>query len=179
MILSTAYFPPIQYIETLKEDSTIIEAHETFQKRSYRNRCDIMTATGIQRLSVPIIGGRGVRLPIREVEVDHSEKFASQHLKSIHTAYRSAPYFEHFIDKIEPLFLFSDKYLFDMNQRITQGILEILKVNTPIVLTENFTGCDTPPIYSRGEYYQVFSERQPFVPNLSILDWIFCNGFLE
>lgn len=177
MILHTSYFPPIDDFAALLHNDTLIEAHETFQKRSSRNRCEIMTASGVQTLSVPIIGGRGVRLPIREVRVDHSEKFASQHLKAIHTAYRSAPYFEHFIDKIEPLFSLSDNFLFDMNCRITEELLAILKHPRSLSFTEEFTGCTTPEPHCREPYYQVFSDRQSYAKNLSILDWLFCNSF--
>ncbi len=179
MIISTAYFPPINHIGALIQEDTFIEAHENFQKHSERNRAKIMTATGVQTLSVPVVGGRGIRRSIRDVEVDYRENFQSQHLKSIMTAYRSAPYYEHFFDKIEPLFSINEKYLFDLNCRITESLLTILKQKSELRFTDDFAGAQTPNKYSETPYYQVFSDRVPFAENLSVLDWIFCNGFLR
>ncbi len=175
MIISTAYFPPISHILALR-DGAIVEAKENFQKHSVRNRAEIMTATGVQCLSVPIVGGRGVRAPISEVRIDHSEPFQREHLRSVFTAYRSAPYFEHFIDRIEPLFTLNEKFLLDYNTRILQEILSILRIDIEVRYTEEFIGvnkCSEPVV---EPYFQVFSDRQPFIGNLSILDSIFCRA---
>ncbi len=177
MILHTAYFPPLSHFEALATGEATIEANESFQKRSTRNRAEIMTADGVKLLPVPIVGGRSVRQPIRDVEVDYTENFGRVHLRSIVTAYRSAPYFDHFFDKIEPLFSLKPKYLFDLNCQITESLLNTLKLPGELRFTEEFIGADVPRVHS-APYYQTFSHLHPFAPNLSILDYLFCCGFL-
>lgn len=178
MIISTAYFAPIAAIEAIARGQAVIEAHETFQKHSHRNRAAVMTADGVRLLSVPVIGGRGIRKPIREVEIDYTLPFQREHLRTITAAYRSAAYYEHFIDRIEPLFALRERYLFDLNCRITEELLSILKIDAPLLFTKQFEGTQPMPEMSVAPYFQVFSDRQPFAANLSILDYLFNNGRL-
>ncbi len=174
MVISTAYFPPVSYIEALR-DGAMVEACENFQKHSPRNRARIMTASGVLTLSVPLVGGRGVRGGIKEIQVDNNEAFAREHLKSVVTAYRSAPYFEHYIDGIEKLISEKYRFLFDKNCAITEYFLRLFKLPSTLSFTTEFCGT-VEPNYDQGAYYQVFSDRQPFVENLSILDYLFCCG---
>ena len=54
-VLQTAYFGPIQWYQKLhRYDRTIIEQHDSYQKQTYRNRCIIATANGLQALTVPV-----------------------------------------------------------------------------------------------------------------------------
>ena len=54
-LLSSAYFPPIQWMQKLhRYGRAIVEQHDNFCKQTYRNRCLIATANGVQALTVPI-----------------------------------------------------------------------------------------------------------------------------
>ena len=55
MLLSIAYFPPISWFKALLCGNAVIEQHENYVKQTIRNRCQIATANGVQRLSVPVI----------------------------------------------------------------------------------------------------------------------------
>lgn len=176
MVISTAYFPPIGAMELLARGEAVIEAHENFQKHSLRNRASVMTAHGVRLLTVPVVGGRNVRCPIREVEIDYTLPFAREHLRTIMTAYRSAAYYEHYIDRIEPLFSLREKYLFDLNCRVTESLLSILKSNSPLRFSDEFVGAQAMPAMSVEPYFQLFSDRQPFAADLSILDYLFNEG---
>ncbi len=178
MIISTTYFAPINHFAALSSGEAIIEAHETFQKHSPRNRAKIMTADGVKLLTVPLVGGRGVRVPITKAEVDYSTNFQREQWRTIVSAYRSSPYWDHFSERIETLFELRPKYLFELNNQITKELLKILKFNVELRFTNSFNGVVEPPIFNDKPYFQVFGDRQPFAANLSILDWIFCNGFL-
>lgn len=179
MVVSTSYFPSIQSIAAIA-DGALIQARESFQKHSDRNRCRVMTSQGVKLLTVPIVGGRGVRASIDQVEVDYSLPFQREHLRTITTAYRSAAYYDHFIEQVEPLFSIQERYLFDLNCRITEELLRILRLDSSLHFTEQFgTVCPLAPPSERSAtpYFQVFADRQPFAPNLSVLDWIFCCGY--
>ena len=55
-LLQTTYFGPIQWYQKLHSyDHCLIEQYDSFQKQTYRNRCVIATANGVQALTVPVI----------------------------------------------------------------------------------------------------------------------------
>lgn len=192
ILLSTAYFGNIQYFSKLLSGGAHIEAHENFQKQSYRNRCDIMTAGGVTPLSVPIEWNHNAKIPIREVRIDNSQPWQRSHWRTIRSAYASSVYFEHYQDRIAEMFERRFDYLFEMNCVITSQLLELLGRPTELLLTDSYmVECEndfrnsishkprlhrSDPMFVAPEYFQVFGDRLPFAPNLSILDLIFCEG---
>ena len=74
MLLSTTYFGPIQWYTKLCRcmgQTVYIEACETFQKQSYRNRCVIASPAGTQALTIPVTHHGGGRLTRDTVISDH------------------------------------------------------------------------------------------------------------
>ena len=58
VLLSSAYFAPIQWYQKLNRyDNVAVEAHDSFIKQTYRNRCLIATTAGVQALTVPVERG--------------------------------------------------------------------------------------------------------------------------
>ena len=48
-LLQSTYFGPVQWYQKLyRYDSILIEQHDTYQKQTFRNRCVIATANGLQ-----------------------------------------------------------------------------------------------------------------------------------
>ncbi|MEA1874799.1 MAG: WbqC family protein [Bacteroidota bacterium] len=195
--LSTAYFPPIQYFcKLLEYDTIIIEAQEHYQKQSYRNRCRISGPNSIQSLSIPVERGRSREIPIRDIKIDYSMPWQINHLRSIKTAYHSAPYFEHYMDDLEPLFQAKVNFLFDFNLKILETINQMLEINAKVIISETYE--KTPTIddfrdsihpktrmhkkdshFQPKEYMQVFIEKHGFIANLSILDLLMNEGPLS
>ena len=59
-LLQTTYFGPIQWYQKLcRYDHCIIEQYDSYQKQTYRNRCLIATANGVQALTVPVENEKG------------------------------------------------------------------------------------------------------------------------
>jgi WbqC-like protein family len=192
ILIETQYFPPIAYFSTLvKADSVVLEACEHFQKGSFRNRCIIATSMGVHTLSVPLKKGKNSQQAIREVAISYDAPWQKQHWQALKTAYGSAPFWEHY----SPIFekFFSQKYLFlcDLNLDILETILKILKLNNSITITfsSDYERPNTEGVYDfrntitpknndfeAKKYAQVFEDRNGFLPNLSILDLVFCCG---
>jgi hypothetical protein len=167
-----------------------IEACEHYQKQSYRNRCQILSANGPITLSIPIIKGRSPGQPVRDVRIDHQGNWQKLHFKSIESAYRHSPYYEFLIDDLMHFWTSRWEYLFDYNLAITERVVKLLKLDCNIRLTESF---GEPGCYGRSDYryrihpkhqkegtdlssvpyHQVFSDRFGFVGGLSVLDAIF------
>lgn len=191
LIIEAQYFPPIEYFKQFVQfPHIVIEAHENYQKGSYRNRCHIANSTGVQVLSVPLRKGKNANQPIREVAIAYDMDWQKQHWQSIRTAYGSAPFWEHYAPQLEPFFLKKYDYLFDLNMAIFETFFKILKLkNTINISLSNSYNLDfTEGVDFRNKilpnksdfqgekYAQLFQERTGFLPNLSILDLVFCTG---
>lgn len=195
ILLSTAYFAPIQYFSKLcVYPEVLIEQHENFIKQTYRNRAVILAANGPVPLIVPVEKGRGKKIKIKDLRIAYDEEWQRNQWRTIFSAYNSSPFFEYYADDIEPFFRKKYAFLFDFNQQITEMVTEILEIPTCIKLTEDFEQVPenclnfreqispkthrtaNDPNYKAQPYTQVFSEKFGFVPDLSILDLIFNEG---
>ncbi len=191
ILLETQFFPTIPYMAALiKHPSVILEKNEHFQKGTYRNRCAIATAQGSQILSVPLKKGKNQQQIIADVRISYDTNWQRTLWRTLQTAYGNAPYWEHYAPIIEPFFLKEYEYLFEYNLDILKTILKIFKLDKSISLsfTDTYKAQYTEGLDLRNQftpkyepslvkpYPQVFEDREPFIPNLSILDLIFCCG---
>ena len=193
MILLTEimYNPPVSYFwHALRADAVLLEASENYVKQSYRNRCHVLTAHGVQPLSVPVLRGNSqVKTPIREIEIDYSQKWQLVHWRTIQAAYGRAPYFEFYSDYLRSIYEREPKFLFDLNVELLQLYFKLLKLNKPLEYTTTYQ-TDAPEgvldlrngihpkIYPDNlhvkPYTQVFGKQ--FAPELSIIDLLFTQG---
>ncbi len=188
-IFPTAYFPSIFYMSLFIKKKAEIEIFETFRKQSCRTRCTVLTANGLQTLSVPVVKINGNHTLTRDIRICYNEPWQQIHRRCIESAYRKSPYFEHCFPYIEKIFSTEYQTLIDLNDACLKAVLKILKKAVGFCHAGNFTpiegGGDLRVLLSDDkntgdtvfpEYYQVFSDRHGFVPNLSVLDLIFNEG---
>ncbi len=193
VLLSIAYFPPIIYFSKLiKYENIFLEKYENYKKQSYRNRCVIYGANGLQTLSIPVKKISGKKIKITDVEIDYTNDWQKNHFRSIDSAYRSSPFYEFYIDAFKIFFSKKYKYLFDMNLEIIRTVISEIEETKNINFTKKFvfnTDLDdfreaihpknkihNVPDFYINEYTQVFSEKFGFKENLSILDLLFNEG---
>lgn len=188
-LFSTAYFPSISYMARfLKEDAPVIEVWDTYHKQTYRNRCRVMTANGVESLSVPVIKVNGNHTMTKDIAISYKEPWQQIHRRCLESAYKAAPYFDHYYEVIRPLFETRFERLVELNDAALRAVLRVLKANKEIVhttdyvhktdndLRDGFSPKDIPHPELFPSYYQVFSAKFPFAPDLSILDLIFNEG---
>ena len=188
-LFSTAYFPCISYmVHFLADSMPVIEMWETYHKQTYRNRCRVMTANGVESLSVPVIKVNGNHTMTKDVVISYKEHWPQIHRRCLESAYKAAPYFDHYYEFLKPIFETRFERLIDLNDTALQAILKILKANHAIVHTtdylhevkedfrEAFNPKNTPNPNLFPKYYQVFNTKYPFAPDLSILDLLFNEG---
>ncbi len=195
MLLSTAYFPPVQYFAKLAASKNVtVEACENFQRRSYRNRCLIGAANGTIALSVPVLKSNKANHSIKDVRISYETNWQRVHLRSIMSAYRHSPYYEFFIDEISFVWVEHESFLFDLNFKIMEVLIDLSGLeNIEIsqskeyteVLSNNTdwrktihpgTGISDDKQFKVIPYQQAFSDRHGFQANLSILDALFQLG---
>lgn len=191
IILSTSYFPNLQYISKFRiYDKIIIDVYEHYSRQSYRNRCSILSANGILSLSIPII--KKSQSYSKDTLIDYSTNWQKNHKNAILSAYKNSPFYDFYIDDFLFVFEKKENYLVDLNFKILDKILKILKINTKYEISidfirekkNNFRDSISPKKskniidseFKIKKYYQIFSGKFEFIENLSILDLIFMKG---
>lgn len=186
MIIETQYLPPIDtFILASKYKTIYIEAHENYQKKSFRNRAIITGANGKLDLSIPLKKGKHNQKSIREVEISYTENWPKVHAQSIRSAYQSAPYYDYYADPILEIIQSGEKYLYELNMKLLNTInkavcLTIKETEEYLFEVENdFRSTLSPNSYAidtQDPYPQVFNEKFDFIEHVSIVDALFCLG---
>ena len=187
-LLPLSYFGPIEEYALLAQNEKVVyETKEHFVKQSYRNRCHIYGANGEMRLTVPLVMKSREKTPMDKIKVSYSDKWQAQHWKTIVSAYKNSPFFEHYEEDLLDFFLTEFKYLIDLNKAAQSIILKHNRISIKITETiefnlkhdNDFRGIINPkkvPFVSNPRYIQVFEEKHGFQSNLSILDLLFNEG---
>lgn len=198
-LLSTTFFGPVQWYQKLNiADTAMVEAHENYCKQTYRNRCIIATANGMQALTVPVERPADIdlnRCPIRDLRISDHGRWRQLHWNALQSAYSESPFFEYYADDIRPFFERRYDFLFDFNMEICLTVCQLLDIRPNMALTDTYVKhSELPPdvadyrdvivpkhplpdpFFSPRQYYQVFAPKTGFLPNLSILDLLFNMG---
>ena len=192
--LSTAYLPPIDFFQAIGDSFFILlEKEEFYQKQSYRNRTCILSANGIQSLTIPIIQNH-IKTAIKDVRIDYKMPWQRTHLRSIQAAYNNSPFFLYYQDYIIPFYEKKEVFLFDFNHKLIETICNLLKWNPVFEFTTTYHETYPPDIIdlrnaihpktssptlsssNTKPYSQVFSSKFGFTPSLSIIDLLFNEG---
>ena len=186
-ILPVAYMPSVEYVARLLREESVVDLGEHYIKRSQRNRAQILSANGVMSLTVNVENANRPRQRIKDVRIDYSKRWQHQHWVSIMSAYKSSPYFDHYAHLLEPFYKREWRYLVDYNMEYLSTLLRLLGVEDKVNISEKYVAAreddvDLRPKHNEGStfvaepYFQVFSDRMPFVANLSILDLLLCEG---
>jgi len=195
LLLSTAYFAPIQYyLKLVQYDNVFIERHENYNKQSYRNRCTIYTANGLLDLVVPVVKTGELKMPITEVEISYEALWQKLHFKAIESAYRRSPFYEYYIDDLTVFFNARHRYLYEFNMDIMRTVCSLMKIPFHVQESREYMKSAEGMVDLRNgihpkarrqqtdvnfvppRYTQVFADKWGFKPNLSILDLLFNTG---
>ena len=190
VLLSTTYFGPVQWYQKLcRADKVWIEACESFQKQTYRNRCVIATTQGCQALTVPV--ERGESPLIRDVRISDHGNWRHLHWNALRSAYGESPFFEYYEDDLRPFFERRWTFLLDFNEEIRLKMCELFDVRPNVGYTQDYVRSTVDHDFRNGiqpkhpaedatflprPYYQVYSQKHGFLPNLSILDLLMNMG---
>ncbi len=183
------YFPCVAYFAQLRASQTVcLETCEHYTKQTYRNRCYVLGANRIERLTVPVLTPSGMKIPITEVLIDNRQRWQAVHWRTILAAYGKAPYFVHYAPLLQEVFEKPYTHLFTLNETLIKKICQLLQFSIHWQYTESYQTFYEPlilndlrnqqPLYNEVPmlpfYRQVFGNQ--FINNLSILDLLFCKG---
>ena len=219
-LLSTAYFPPVSYFASMAQEMSglidrrggdgsselspsvvYIEACENYQKQSYRNRCKLYAADGVQALSFPVIHEEGTyKHPVNRIKVDYSTPWLIQHQRAIVSAYRTSAYFEYYQDELFEIMNSKPETLLGLNMALLKFFIDKIGLKVDLRLTEEYSHggvvardgilCDDlrevihpkrpndilSDLALEKPYFQVFAPKYGFKSDLSIMDLLFNEG---
>lgn len=162
LLLPTAYLPPLSYVALLlKSPCATVEIHETYPKQTHRNRCEIMTANGIMRLSVPVVRSSGNHTPTSDITISYAERWNIQHIRTIESAYSMTPYFLYLWDDLKAILLRRHDRLIDLNSEIMRYLFTKLNISCQLQYSEDYV----PPQQAANN--QQLDMRNMFVHNPS------------
>ena len=191
ILLPIVPFAPIVFYMIIKSNNATFEVFENYQKQTYRNRYFILAANGVIPLTIPVLGQAGKKIPVAQILIDNKLNWQEVHLRSIEAAYRSAAFYDHYINLFLPLFKNKYTKLIDFNIESLQIAQKIMGLKNEVELTTEFIDNPANTIDLRNNfkpskenwnqfqfqnYFQVFSDKFTFQKNLSILDLIFNEG---
>jgi hypothetical protein len=165
---------------------------------SFRNRLEVAGPEGPVSLSIPLEKGRGQKMALKDVRIIKGQSWQARHWKTLLSCYGRSPWFESYVNDLEALYRRPCGNLLDWNLACFEWSLKALGRQLDWSLTNEYIrdydpgkwidwrGKWVPKARKEGilpagaepliEYRQVFEERTAFIPNLSILDLLFCEG---
>lgn len=195
VLLTSAYLAPVQYYAwMLAADEVLLEQHDHYMKQTYRNRCTIAAADGPLSLTVPIIKPESDKCPMKDIRISDHGNWRHLHWNALKSAYRMSPFWEYYEDDFRPFYEQKWEFLMDYNQALQEKVCELIDFTPNITRTEAFLSPSEAGMQDLREvihpkrdiaadgkfqvvsYYQVFKERQGFLPNMSIMDLLMNMG---
>lgn len=192
LLIELPFLPCLDFfVGMLTYDEVLLEAHEQYQKQSFRNRCYVLTANKVDCLTVPVAGSTN-RQPIREVRIDNRVAWQNRHWRCLLSAYRKTPFFEYYAPEFDAIYRRNWTFLFDLSWEMLTICRQMVGIKTSITLTEWYqkeipvgvfdarsklntrSWAESNLFYNPEPYMQNFGPQ--FVPNLSIIDLLFCAG---
>lgn len=196
VLLPIAYAPSLAYMALLYAEEgrpILLEAHEHIVKQSWRNRCDILTAQGVQSLTIPIERPEGWRTSIKDVRISEHGAWRHQHEQALRTNYGSSPYFEYYWDDIQPFYEKRYDYLWDYNLALLTTLCRLIDLDLCWEETSTYVAdyeaevsdwrsllhprrLDRSRLGDYPPYYQALAREGAFTPELSCLDLLMNKG---
>ena len=194
LLIESQYFPPVTLFRMSIQFSNVnIDIYDSWRKMSFRNRCVVVGGNGPINLSIPVLEGREQKRPLKEVMIDNRKPWQLQHWRTITSCYNRSPWFSFFEPELEALYRQPVDLLSDWNRICFEWVTKKLGVDIYVDYSQYVPGekVDGEIIDWRNKltpksiqneltdpvrYHQVFEERIGFIPNLSVLDLLFCEG---
>ena len=165
------------------------ETHLPLRHSHHRYRID--GPNGVQTLTVPLVGStNNMTTPLRDVLISEHGDWRRLHWGALYSAYGRSPYFDYVADDLSRVINGTQHYLHDFNSQLHELIVDFMD----LPLKTRYVGKDEhldSVIDLRGRiamkksdslplvnvpYYQMWSDRDAFTPDLSILDLMMNMG---
>ena len=188
LVIEPHYLGSLEYYALLLDsESIVLEVNDYYQKQTYRNRCYLLGSNKILTLTVPV--SYSSKTLTKDVTVDNFQRWKKDHNGAFYSAYGKAPFYEFFAEDLEAIWRKDYKYLVDLSVDLLILTFKWLRKDVKMTLSDSYkekveldfrdviipkkTFVDRK-IYQEVPYTQLFGDN--FIPNLSIIDLIMCEG---
>jgi hypothetical protein len=192
-LLCSAYLPPVSFFTAIKSGGDVlIEQYDNYCKQTYRNRCRIATAGGVQSLTIPVVKADTPKQLMKDVRISDHGQWRRQHWNALESAYMNSPFFIYYQDDFRPFYEKRYEFLIDFNTELTRLILSLAGMDKEVRLTTSYGNreslndgiTDLRNLAEPGKnepetqkaYWQVFKQKYGFTANLSAVDLLFNMG---
>lgn len=190
ILLCSAYLPPVSFFTAINSGGDVlIEQYDNYCKQTYRNRCRIATAGGIQTLTIPVVKSDSPKQLLKDVRISDHGDWRRQHWNALESAYMNSPFFMYYQDDFRPFYEKRYEFLIDFNTELTLRIMELAGISKELKLTDTYMRksdeiTDLRSLVEPGmqepanprTYWQVFKQKHGFLANLSAVDLLFNMG---
>lgn len=172
----------------------IIDLGENYVRQTFRNRYKLAGPNGIQELIIPVVNTHQ-KTPVKDIMISYNTKWQKLHLKTIETIYNKSPFYIYYKDYFDNFFIEKYDTLANFNRSFIELIIKLLNLNVNIFFSDTYINVDevynnyndlrnsfNPKVNDVSEklffpeYTQVFSEKNNFIKNISIIDVLFNLG---
>ncbi len=186
-VLGSQYIPSIEYFaHWMHYGAAMMEFHEHYQKRTWRNKTAILGVEKSLTLTVPLRKGKHDHMKITDILISNDEPWHKIHLNGIKTAYGKTAFFDEVIPLVENIYHSIPETLWDLNLNLIEIITSMIPGEWRIEMTEDYhpvypfpvndlrSGVPAGKSQLQNEtfptYQQVQRIHKPHQPNLCILD---------
>lgn len=130
-IMQPNFFPWLGFFhQVYKCEKFVFLDDVQYVRRSWNNRCKILTDTGLKTLTMPVKSKGKFKQNILEAEIDNSDNWRRKHLAIIYENYKRASQFNHIITFVEELF-YNNQYarVSEFNIATIQKICNFLELD--------------------------------------------------
>lgn len=192
ILIELQYLPNIAYFAAITQFNEVtLEAHEHFEKQTFRNRTNFLSSQQVETLTVPLIGANK-KINSKAILIDNSQLWTNKHWRTLKTCYGKAPYFEFFADEFYEVYARIHETLWELNLSFLTKCLRMMQIKLNITesdsykkdVNENVIDCRSlinpkkaqflKKVYRIAEYNQSFGNT--FEANLSVVDLIMNEG---
>ena len=141
-ILTSAYLAPVHYYTKLIAAPCVVEERaEHYVKQTFRNRCLIATADGVQALTIPVQGckdlGGDHKTPTKAMRIIDSNRWRQLHWNALVSAYDRTPFFEYYADDFAAIYQTPYEKLVDFNADLQRLVLRLLDLHPTILVNQD------------------------------------------
>ncbi len=188
IIAHSMYLAPVeQYVRLYAAKSMLVDLDAPFVKQTFRNRALIAAENGALPLTIPVVHNGGVKQAMRDVRISEHGNWRRMHWNAIVSAYKKSPFFDYYADDFRPFYEKRYEFLADFNMQLHHTVCTLLGLEREVATLDSTNASadvlDCRPLAepstvvdAQQHYYQVFEQRNGFLPNLSIADLLFNMG---
>ncbi|HAP02245.1 MAG TPA: hypothetical protein DCQ93_10010 [Bacteroidetes bacterium] len=176
VVLNACLFPKISWFQkAVRFENVLLSEEEKYRKENHPNRYSIAAAGGRIELTVPLSGGRNQKSKMNKLVIAN-DLWKRKHWQTIQSSYGKAPYYLYYADAIHEVIFSNTKEFSDLCLKSIQVMGKEMKLKTKFSITHEIAGVSLIDNTETPIYPQVFSDRNAFQKDLSVIDLLFNTG---